>query len=152
MNDIALIAAGGVAAAGLVAYVAHLVGDSKRRKKGRPMLRSIPEALAKAHRGRRRVLVAFVRPGEKPSDELLAVFDGPDLPSRLLAHFELVRIDAGRDDEDVVQHLAAKYGVAKLGFPSLLALSGEGEKLATLEGELSLEKVLGLLESSRPGG
>lgn len=156
MNLFPVMLVGGVAAAGLVAYVAYRVGDARRRRTagGRPTLRSIPEGLTRAKRARRRVLVAFVDPSEEPSKLLLEhIIRAPEL-DEALRHFELVRIDASAEDRQVVGHLAAKYGLASLSVPSLLALeSGKGEKVGALEGSNATpDKVGAFVAMVRPGG
>jgi hypothetical protein len=146
MNETTLIGLGGLAAAGLVAYVAHLVGDRRRAKPGKAFLSSIPEGLARAKRGRRRLLVAFVAPGEAASTALL------DQLAVSPRHFEIVKIDAPADGLEVVAHLAAKYGLPKLALPTLLVLDGAGEKIDALEGADVAAKLAPFIESVKPGG
>jgi len=155
MNNFALIALGGVAAAGLVAYVAYLVGDKRRRRgrAGRATLSSIPEAIVRAKRGRRRVLVAFVDPADPPSQALAEHVLGATELAGALRHFELVKIDAPADDRQVVSHLAGKYGLPKLVVPTLLALDIEGQKVSALEGSEAVPARVGeFLAMVRPGG
>src|SRR5690242_10902787 len=90
-----LIVIAGIVLPGLIAYIAYLVGDSRRRKggAGRPMLRSIQEGLARSKRGRRRVLVAFVEeehPGSKALFDHLAL--APELEASLRG-IELVKVE-----------------------------------------------------------
>ncbi len=132
MNPLIVLAIG-IALAGLVAYVAHLVGNA-RRMKGSPLLRSIPEGIERARRGRRRILVAWVAPGDKDSDRLLEALTG-ELERELRVGFELVRIDAPDGDREVIQVLATKYGLEKLAVPSLLALDIAGKKIGALQGK-----------------
>jgi hypothetical protein len=133
MNPITVLAIG-IAVAGLVAYVAHLVGNA-RRMKGTPLVRSIPEGIERARRGRRRILVAWVAPGDKDSDRLLEAMTTGELEQELRLGFELVRIDAPEADREVIQVLATKYGLEKLVVPSLLALDNEGKKIGALQGK-----------------
>lgn len=160
MSPLVLMMAG-LATAALAAYVAYRRGHARRMKNASPMLRSIPEALERARRTRRRVLVAWVAPGDEASETLLATLAGNDgLEPVLRRDFELVRIDAAPEDKPVMDHLAAKYGVAKLVVPTLLALDAEGKRVGALEGAAvrsgspveSRAKIQTFAESTRPGG
>jgi hypothetical protein len=160
MSPLGALIGGGLVTAGLVAYVAYQVGNSRRMGGVRPMLRSIPEALDRAKRSRRNVLVIFVQPEEASSDALLAAIQGAGgLEAELRRGFELVRIDSPEEDREVTDHLAAKYGIPRLEVPTVLALDAKSEKLGTLEGkdkigtgEKALEALRSFVVLVRPGG
>ncbi|MEZ0230619.1 MAG: hypothetical protein ACAI25_18505 [Planctomycetota bacterium] len=148
-----LVVIGGLIIAGLVAYVAYLVGDKRRRKggAGRPMLRSIQEGITRAKRGRRRVLVAFV---EREHAGSKALFDhlalAPELDATLRG-IEIVKVEVLADDREVAAALARKYGLPSLAVPTLLALDEKGQKVGALEGAAAEPtKVEDFVKSIRP--
>jgi hypothetical protein len=117
-----------LALAGIVVLFVWLRANDRAAQSGRSMLRSIPEGIARAKQRRRHVLVFFLEPEGDLTRALLELAFAPDLAGTLDS-FERVRVDAARDDLDVVSHLAQKYGLAAIEPPTLLVLDRDGRKL-----------------------
>jgi hypothetical protein len=134
VSPIYLALFGGLSAAGLTVALAVRHANAKARK-GRPIGRSIPEAVERARRSKRRALVAFVTPGEAVSQRLLELLvEDEDMEARLKG-LELVRVDSAPDDLAVTAQIAAKYGVESLVVPTILVLDGAAAKVGALEGK-----------------
>lgn len=126
----------------VVAFMALVRGEEKRRKGVKPRLRSIGDALERV-KGRPGggVLIEFVGGGD--SDELIAKLEDPSLDD-VMRPFECVRIDASGDGREAAEALAKKYGESGLKkLPFVMFLDATGKHRGTLE--IEGKDVAGLL-------
>lgn len=152
----ALVALAGLALAGVIVLLISIRANTKIARTGRSMLRSIPEGIARAKQKKRNVLVFFLDPEDERTPALLDLAFDPAL-ERQLASFERVRVDSPRSDLDVVNVLAAKYGVPSVEPPALLALDRDGRRIDAVGGPSALgdkpeelrERFVGFLERTR---
>jgi hypothetical protein len=134
VSPYALALFGGLSAAGLTVALALRHANAKHSK-GRPIGRSIPEAIERARRSKRKALVAFVTPGEAVSQQLIKLLVEDEELGPRLKGLELVRVDSAPDDLAVTALMAAKYGLESLVVPTILVLDGAAEKVGALEGK-----------------
>jgi hypothetical protein len=146
-----------LAFAAVVVLIVGSRAQGRRDSTGRAMLRSIPDGLARAKKQQRHVLVLFLDPGDASSKAIVELVFDPGF-ARLLSSFERVRIDAPAGDLDVVNHVAAKYGLPAVEPPTALALDRDGRRIDALVGSQALgvgspeslrEHLAGFLEKVR---
>jgi thiol-disulfide isomerase/thioredoxin len=116
----------------------------------------IKEALQRAARGHKRVLVVFGANWCYDCHVLDLAFHRPDLAGVLQQNFEVVHVDVGEGDKN--QDLMTEYQVPmKRGIPAIAVLSSDGKLLYSQKGgefekarALSPEDVLQFLNKWKP--